>query len=143
MYNSLAGGETLNLIRKYNYCVHTSEWISTLEYITEKLHYRPDIICDVRLQTHTFCNLPVHEKGGKSILNLYNEHRNRIKIQQQTPLGRHIFFELIRIMTKADESKIDLSTYYVKIVHHNELFNEIMDHISAISPDLKERIKMF
>ena len=137
MYGCLAAGEMLDLKRDYKYRVHPTKWISALEYIMDKLHYRAGIVRDVKVQDYTFYNLPVYSRGGKSIRSLYEEYST----SNVSPLGKHTFFELVRIMTSAGQSKTGLSTYYVRLTHHTEVFFEMIDRIADLSPILAKKGK--
>jgi hypothetical protein len=143
----LQAGKELAQLRSYIYRVDPRKLISGLDYLTTKLPYRPGMTRSMRVGGFTFHFLPVYQRGGKSLDNLFAEYKTSQQNISQPYLGEKSFVELTKMMTKKGQSKTGLSTYYVKLSHAFNVFNDMlrrltrMDNVSSLEW-LKSETKM-
>ena len=68
--------------------------MSALEFLMTKLHYRPGMIRDVKVDGYTFYNLPIYEHGGKALRKLFDKYKDSIMGNIVKHLGRYSFTQL-------------------------------------------------
>ena len=70
-------------------------------------------------------NLPVYERGGKAKKKLWFDYRDVMKATNKKYLRRESFEELAGMKSKKGESKIGVSTYYVKLRYYIQIIKDI------------------
>ena len=71
---------------------------------------------NVTIAGHKFKNIPVYECGGKFIQSLFKEYQDALP-EDEGSIGFPAFSYIVNLLTVRSESKVGLSTYYIKLCH--------------------------
>jgi hypothetical protein len=126
-------------IPKYNYTfrIDTSKLVSAIEYLQERLQFKPGRMRNVTIAGHTFTNLPVYERGGLSFESMFEAYKAAFEDWER--LGSDTFQDIVKLLTSRGESKAGLSTYYVKFRHLRDVFFAMLKRIPALQLDADRR----
>ena len=129
-YNILISG---GIFPNYNYiiCIDTIKIVSLMQHVQEKLWLKSDRLQNITIAGHKFKNIPVYERGGKSIQSFFNNtsmHYQNTKVQ----IVFTTFHDIVKLLTMCGESKSGLSKYYIKFCHGKNFFDHILDRIGQM-----------
>ena len=128
----------------YTYRIDSSKLSTAMSFIQGGICVRLGVVRDVRIAGNTFKNIPVYERGGKSIESIFDAYCSTFQNQKER-VGRDTFFELIKLLTKKGESKAGLSTYYINLRYSSKTFVEMMKRVSCfayMNPDEQRALKV-
>mmetsp|Transcript_27310 Transcript_27310/g.39559 ORF Transcript_27310/g.39559 Transcript_27310/m.39559 type:complete len:194 (-) Transcript_27310:94-675(-) len=92
----------------YTHRVDATKLGTAVQFIQQNLCVKAGAVRDVSIAGHTFRDMPVYERGGKSIKSLLEAYR--VAFVEDERVGEHTFAEITRLLTKRGESKCGLST---------------------------------
>ena len=99
---------------------------------------RPGVTRDIKFEGYIFKQLPIYERGGIPIKSFFLSYKQGT--HQGLRVGRALFFDIMKILTKHGESKSGLSTYYISIRHALSIFVKMMKRVSLINSQKKLKI---
>ena len=86
----------------------------------------------LKVSEFTFDFLLVYSTGSKRFLDLFLEYKDtQVKLSKMC-LGKKIFTEVTKFLSKKGESKTELSTYYMKLAHTLSLFTSILQRLNTM-----------
>ena len=131
-FDLLKAGKEMERIRLYAYRVEPSKLRSAMEFLTTKLPFRPGLTRTMKIDKYIFKALPVYQRGGKSLEDLFFEYKKCQTNFNENALGQHSFVELVKFISAKGETKTGLSTYYVKLSHALTVFKEMLVRLKCI-----------
>mmetsp|Transcript_12420 Transcript_12420/g.18564 ORF Transcript_12420/g.18564 Transcript_12420/m.18564 type:complete len:292 (-) Transcript_12420:93-968(-) len=87
----------------YTHRVDATKLGTAVLFIQQSLCLKAGAVRDVSIAGHTFRDMPVYERGGKSIESLLEAYR--VAFAEDERVGAHTFAEITRRLTKRGESK--------------------------------------
>lgn len=131
-------------IPRYNYTfrVDPKKLAHAMEFLQSKLKLKPGVARDVSIAGHRFVNMPVYERGGLPLKRLYATYKEAFKDEDVALIGRDLFFDVAKLLTKRGEAKAGLSTYYINFRYRSQVFVKMLQRmLSAAYPeDVKAEI---
>jgi hypothetical protein len=130
-YDVLVSGRPLP---KYNYSFRVpAEKVSQLVmYLQSTLQVKPGITREVNIAGHVFHALPVYERGGTAIRDLFNTYVNAFP-EKETRVGEPTFRDVVKLITKRGESKAGLSTFYIKLRYASQTFSLMLRRLQELA----------
>lgn len=121
-YSLISAG---NDIPKYNYTfrVDSRKIWTVLSFLQSSLCVKPGVVRDVTVADHRFTNMPLYERGGKSVERLFEAYKSVHPENQR--IGRILFIDIVKLLTKRGESKAGLSTYYINLRYASSVFKQM------------------
>lgn len=111
----------------YSYRIDPGRLSAAVSFLQESLLVKPGVCRDVKIGGHLFSNMPVYERGGKSVESIYGAYQN---VYPDTfRVGVHTFSDLVKLLTKRGESKAGISTYYIQFRYCGKIFSEMVTRI--------------
>ena len=59
----------------YTYHIDSNKLGTAVQFIQQSLCLKPGVVHDVSIAGHIFCNMPIYERGGKSVDSLLEAYR--------------------------------------------------------------------
>lgn len=125
-YNNLSSGKDKSK-NAYKYRLDPSKFSTAIEFIQESLCLKAGVTRDVKFDGHLFKDMPVYERGGKSIRSLNDSYN--ASFDKDHRVGRDTFFHIAKFLTKRGESKAGLSTYYIQLRYSGNIFTRMMTRL--------------
>ena len=122
--------------KKYSYRINFNKLANAMTFIQESLQVKPGVVRDVNIVGNIFRNLPVYERGGKSIKSLTEAYNNSFIASER--VGKHTFSLLLNLLTKRGESKAGLSTYYINLRYCSRVFSNMMKRLNYFVDDIAQ-----
>ena len=113
----------------YTYRIDSTKLSTAITFLQGSLCVKPGVTRDVSIAGNTFKNMPVDERGGKSIESINEAYNNSFAEGER--VGRDTFVDLTKLLTKKGESKAGLSTYYINLRYSASIFTQMMKRVSC------------
>lgn len=125
----------------YTFRVDAKKLGQAVEFLTSMLHMKPGLSRDVVIAGHKFLNMPVYERGGKSVRTLFETYHT--SFEANIRIGRHLFSDITKLLTKRGQAKAGLSTYFTYFRFCGEIFAQMLHRISELNvpESLKEDVE--
>lgn len=125
-YDLLSSGNDLKK-NKYSYRLDAAKISTVIQFVQGSLCLKAGVVRDVKFDGYLFKNLPVYERGGRSIKALKKSYDD--SFDKEDRVGWHTFLSLIQLLTRRGESKAGLSTYYIQLRYSASVFVRMMKRI--------------
>lgn len=114
-------------IPKHNYTFRVSETklANLIAFVQASLEVKPGVCRDVNLAGHLFKALPIFDRGGKPVKELFSVYKEAHPEDDQR-VGFPTFKDIMQLLTLRGAAKNALSTYYIKFRHAATVFVEMM-----------------
>ena len=134
MYDLLLKGDETP-IHNYTFRVDSGKLKLVFDFIRETLQVKPGVIRDVNMFGEQFKSLPVYERGGISVKDLFGTYKECCVDNETNKqhVGYYTFCSIVKLMTKRGESKAGLSTYYISLRYGTSIFDKMMDRVSELT----------
>ena len=116
--------------RLYSFRVDPDKLATAVEYLMTVLHVLPGRCRSVKFDGQVINNLPIYDRGGHSIGDLFSQYQKHIGADNA--IGYDTFSTLIVLLTKKGEAKAGLSAYYTRFRHACATFKEIFEFLRSM-----------
>lgn len=106
---------------------------SAMEFIQAYLDVRPGIVRNVRMGSAVFENVPIYERGGLSLKNVFDKYCTIV--EEERRVGTNMFYAIVKVLTKKGETRCGMSSYYVDLRHHSIIIDRMLLRIGELFPD--------
>lgn len=113
----------------YTYRIDSNKLSTAVVFLQQSLLVKPGVLRDVTISGNIFKNIPIYERGGKSVESLYEAYKK--SFPKKDVIGRDTFTDLGKLLTKRGESKAGLSTYYIQLRYSGKILVEMMKRITC------------
>lgn len=113
----------------YTYRVDATKISHSMEYLQSALNLKPGITRDVSIAGHKFLNMPVYERGGQNLKKMFRTYKEVFAEDTVKLIGRDLFCDVAKLLTKRGEAKAGLSTYYINFRYRSQIFNKMLNRL--------------
>ena len=116
--------------RMYPWRVKMTSLTNAISFLEQFLQVIPGDTRTVTLAGNVFKNLPVYDRGGKSLKDIWDHYKAVVPDDQR--VGEKTFYEIINLLSTKGKMKDSLSTYYIALRYLDKTFDEMMDRLGSI-----------
>lgn len=127
---------------KRRFRISQAQVSTVIQFIQGSLCLKAGVVRDVKYDGYLFKDMPVYERGGKSIRALNKSYNDTFDKDKR--VGQHLFFDLMKFMTRRGESKAGLSTYYIQLRYSGSVFIRMVKRVVEFeftNADEKKEVK--
>lgn len=117
--------------RIYPWRVKMENLTNAVSFLEQYLEVVPGDTRTVTLAGTVFKNLPVYNRGGQSLADIWMKYKS-VVVEEKDRVGEKTFYEIIHLLSTKGQMKDCLSTFYIALRHLDKVFADMMDRIATI-----------